>query len=133
MRNELVKPERIQLRRTKGWRKPPNTIVVSRPSRYGNPHRIGFCPVCGVEHTREEAVAEFEALLSQLPANHFEIMRGKNLACWCAITDESGNYVPCHADILLAVANGMTQTEVRNGNLLRNPSAKPQETLTNMP
>ena len=30
-------PTRIQLRRTKGWRLPPNTVVVSRPSRWGNP------------------------------------------------------------------------------------------------
>jgi hypothetical protein len=31
-----VTPERIQLRRTKGWRKPEGAIVVSRPSRWGN-------------------------------------------------------------------------------------------------
>ena len=35
-----MKPERIQLRRTKGWRKPPNTVIVSRPSRWGNPYRV---------------------------------------------------------------------------------------------
>nr|WP_268825129.1 DUF4326 domain-containing protein [Mycobacteroides chelonae] len=33
-------PERIQLRRTRGWRKPEGAIVVSRPSRWGNPFRI---------------------------------------------------------------------------------------------
>lgn len=32
-----VVPERIQLRRTLGWRLPPNTAVVSRPSKWGNP------------------------------------------------------------------------------------------------
>lgn len=30
-------PQRIQLRRTKGWRKPEGAIVVARPSRWGNP------------------------------------------------------------------------------------------------
>jgi hypothetical protein len=30
-------PERIQLSRAKGWRKPPGAIVVSRPSKWGNP------------------------------------------------------------------------------------------------
>jgi hypothetical protein len=30
-------PQRIQLRRTKGWRKPQGAIVVSRPSKWGNP------------------------------------------------------------------------------------------------
>jgi hypothetical protein len=29
-------PERIQLRRSKGWRLPPNTVVVARPTRWGN-------------------------------------------------------------------------------------------------
>jgi hypothetical protein len=29
-------PERIQLRRTKGWRKPEGAVIVSRPSRWGN-------------------------------------------------------------------------------------------------
>jgi hypothetical protein len=36
------KPERIQLRRIKGWRTPPNTVRVCRPSRWGNPFRIGW-------------------------------------------------------------------------------------------
>jgi len=30
---------RIQLKRTKGWRLPEGAIVVSRPSRWGNPFR----------------------------------------------------------------------------------------------
>ncbi|MCV7175105.1 DUF4326 domain-containing protein [Mycolicibacterium sphagni] len=33
-------PQRIRLRRTAGWRKPPNTISVARPSRWGNPFRV---------------------------------------------------------------------------------------------
>lgn len=31
---------RIQLSRRKGWRKPPDAVVVSRPSKWGNPIRI---------------------------------------------------------------------------------------------
>lgn len=44
-------PERIQLRRTKGWRKPEGAIVVSRPSKWGNPYKVGarvVDPVNGV-------------------------------------------------------------------------------------
>jgi hypothetical protein len=42
-------PERIQLRRTKGWRKPEGAIVVSRPSKWGNPFRVcGGCTVADV-------------------------------------------------------------------------------------
>lgn len=33
-------PERIQLSRRKGWRKPENTVVVARPSIWGNPFTI---------------------------------------------------------------------------------------------
>ena len=33
-------PNRIQLRRTKGWRKPEGVIVVARPSKWGNPFAI---------------------------------------------------------------------------------------------
>jgi hypothetical protein len=32
--------ERIRLRRVKGWRLPPDAVVVSRPSRWGNPYRV---------------------------------------------------------------------------------------------
>ena len=33
-------PKRIQLSRQRGWRKPEGAIVVSRPSKWGNPVRI---------------------------------------------------------------------------------------------
>lgn len=33
-------PTRIQLRRTKGWRKPEGAVVVARPSRWRNPYAI---------------------------------------------------------------------------------------------
>lgn len=33
-------------------------------------------------------------------------LAGKNLACWCPLTDAQGNHVPCHADVLLELANG---------------------------
>lgn len=36
-----MKLQRIQLQRTKGWKLPPNTVVVARPSRWGNPYRVG--------------------------------------------------------------------------------------------
>lgn len=34
-------PQRLQLSRKSGWRKPDGAIVVSRPSRWGNPFKIG--------------------------------------------------------------------------------------------
>ena len=35
------KPKRVQLRRTKGWRKPEGAIVVARPSPWDNPFKAG--------------------------------------------------------------------------------------------
>lgn len=35
-----MKPQRIQLRRTKGWRMPENTVKVDRATKWGNPLRI---------------------------------------------------------------------------------------------
>ena len=94
-------PQRIQIKRTKGWRMPANTVKVARPTMYGNPHRIGYCPMCGVTHTREECVAEFRALCNSDEARERirERLAGKNLACWCKPGE------PCHADVLLELAN----------------------------
>ena len=34
-------PQRIQLKRTKGWRMPDDTVKVDRSSRWGNPFVVG--------------------------------------------------------------------------------------------
>jgi hypothetical protein len=97
-----TKPHRVQLSRKKGFRLPANTISVARPGKWGNPHRVGYCSVCGVWHTREEAIAELRA---EIEGNDIfqwrirECLKGKNLACWCPLDQ------PCHADVLLEIAN----------------------------
>jgi hypothetical protein len=35
-----VGPHRVQLRRTKGWRMPENTVSVARPGPFGNPWTV---------------------------------------------------------------------------------------------
>jgi hypothetical protein len=84
-------PERVQLRRTKGWRMPPNTVKVDRSTKWGNPwfvtHEISA--VQAVTWFRNEHVGS-------LPVAE---LRGKNLACWCPLDK------PCHADVLLELAN----------------------------
>ena len=32
-------------------------------------------------------------------------LRGHDLVCWCPLVDEHGTIVPCHADVLLELAN----------------------------
>jgi hypothetical protein len=36
-----VTPKRIQMHRTKGWRKPEGAVYVGRPTRWGNPYVVG--------------------------------------------------------------------------------------------
>lgn len=105
-------PVRVQLSRRKGWRMPPNTVSIARPGRWGNEFRVGEPAEYYTGHTRpltqSEAVEQYrihaEAHHSVCP-ERFADLRGKNLACWCPLTDKDGNPVPCHADVLLELAN----------------------------
>ena len=104
-------PIRVQLSRARGWRMPPNTVKVDRTTRWGNPF------VVGVDGDAQQCVAMFGAMLRGEIATHrpelretqrryqsllmheLHELRGRNLACWCAIG------APCHADLLLEMAN----------------------------
>ena len=89
----------------------PFDVYVGRPSKWGNPFRIGAVyshgPVALQGHplSRVEAVQAYEAWLcsSELGATLLWALgqgelRGKTLGCWCAP-------LPCHADVLLRFAN----------------------------
>jgi len=96
-------PVRVQRRRTSGWRMPANTVYVGRPTRWGNPwpvHEVGA----------QVTVARYRAALlvdpTRLAAARRELS-GRDLACWCPPD------VPCHADVLLDLAN--TPTEPAGG------------------
>lgn len=41
----MSEPKRIQRQRTKGWKMPEGAIYVGRPSRWGNPYRVGAAVV----------------------------------------------------------------------------------------
>jgi hypothetical protein len=103
-------PNRIRLSRAKGWRLPAGAVNVARSSKWGNPHAVGkLCKRCtaaghvydrpedGVVHTREQAIKLFRRELDSEAAQE---LAGKDLACWCPLDQ------PCHADVLLEVANG---------------------------
>ena len=102
-------PKRIQLSRKRGWRKPDGCIVVSRPSRWGNPFRIG--DVIGDRHliTRAEAVALYkDGIMNGSARFRNDIRRAlaeHDLACWCPLGQ------PCHADVLLEIANSQMEVE----------------------
>lgn len=125
-------PKRIQRKRTRGWRMPEGAVYVGRPSRWGNPfrvgevaphlHRSGAWPhELYVDRHRvtdaQQAVRLFRSIIHRLnesqylghgapdPAYIREHLAGRDLACWCPLVDAQGNRVPCHADVLLEIAN----------------------------
>lgn len=151
-----VTPRRVQLRRTKGYRKPDGVVVVARPTKWGNPFAVnstwmvwaavGMGYMGDLKGRREAAVAFYRAWItgepipmgltrpgadggaiefgdgtqrtlvdhalgiSRFAATLYEAppvpeapdvseLRGRDLACWCPLD------LPCHADVLLEVAN----------------------------
>ncbi len=97
-----MKPIRIQLRRTKGWKMPENTVSVARPSAWGNPFVVKFDPHSDYSpQTRAEAVKMFRASVDKglMRIKIRSELQGKNLACYCPLSE------PCHADVLLELAN----------------------------
>lgn len=118
-------PQRIQLSRRKGWRKPEGAIVVARPSRWGNPFPVerfgrdlaialfretvqgGWTPRLLQDFGQdvlESAYLDRTAWINRLGGHPTELVRrelaGHDLACWCRLDQL------CHADVLLEIANG---------------------------
>lgn len=101
-----MKPIRVQRKRTKGWKMPPNTVYVGRPTKWGNPYRIED-KRCTKKEGAKLATCLFSLKLENINLKTGGIvykdlkkeLRGKNLACFCPLDQ------PCHADVLLKLAN----------------------------
>jgi hypothetical protein len=118
-----MKPQRIQLSRRKGWRMPENTVRVARPGMWGNRFivsptvrpgsRSGADYIC--VPTVEDAVECYRLYMQEQMAMHECVrsavaeLRGKNLACWCQLGS------PCHADVLLEIANAPDAQQASEG------------------
>jgi hypothetical protein len=117
-------PARVQRRRTRDWRLPPNTVIVDRTSRWGNPFTVADAAEAGYEDPHKAAVTEFDTWLSgddpihqdvyeinrrsfdrRWMRRHLHELAGRNLCCPCPPD------TPCHADVLLRLAN-TSRTEV---------------------
>ena len=84
---------------------PPNAVYVGRPSKWGNPFSLPK-----FYHTQDRKTKKVLRLsvihqYRQYLTEHPELvkaakreLKGKDLVCWCAP-------LPCHADILLELAN----------------------------
>lgn len=114
-----MSPRRIQQRRTKGWRKPEGAVSVARPSKRGNHYRVvpvsrgyavkdpqnnywGHYPT--IQDARARAVHLYRVDVTDIDQGNIPLiqkeLRGKDLMCFCPLDQ------PCHADVLLELANG---------------------------
>ena len=100
-------PQRVQRKRTKGWRMPENTVSCTRPGKYGNPFKVGT-PMSDAEDgpttsimTAQQAKDMFywNIIGTGLAEQAKKELKGKNLACFCPLDQ------PCHVDVLLKIAN----------------------------
>ena len=66
---------------------------TSRPSKWGNPFRIGR------DGTRAQVIARYERWLGEQPELIGQLgeLEGKTLGCWCAPN-------ACHGDVLARLA-----------------------------
>jgi hypothetical protein len=79
-------------------------IVVTRPTKWGNPHPLSL--------GREEAVRRYrdDLLAGRLSITIEDVerdLRGRDLACYCPLDQ------PCHADVLLEFANRQRRPKAR--------------------
>lgn len=124
-------PKRVQMTRQRPWRaENPDAVIVARPSKWGNPFKPAFVDAQwiaqdenGVKYpgygprapwggwpTREGAIRECVRLFDETECEyqlgrftHADVhaeLAGRDLACWCPLDS------PCHADVLLELANG---------------------------
>jgi hypothetical protein len=112
-------PSRIQRSRAAGWRMPEGAVYVGRPTKWGNPWGVADCRRDGMAGTDAELAAwcveRFrQAVTNPLYRGGYNLdfdprdiarLRGKTLACWCPLDQ------PCHADVLLELANAPLRCE----------------------
>ncbi len=113
-KNMAAKPVRLRLSRRKGFNLQQHSgatnglkaVNVARPTKWGNPYKVGDHPFGDKRckpMTAQDAVERFEVRncrWADFGSAIVRELRGKNLACWCRLD------APCHADVLLKIANG---------------------------
>lgn len=84
---------------------PPDAIYVGRPSKWGNPFKFPSFYASRPRDTRlavrKSVVGQYREYVMARPwllRMIQEELKGKDLVCWCAP-------LPCHADVLLELAN----------------------------
>lgn len=86
----------VSLRMDSTCRPTGHYVPIYRSTQWGNPFIIGR------DGDRAECIQKYREMLRANPAMVAlarEVLRGRELACWCAP-------LPCHGDVLAAVAEG---------------------------
>jgi hypothetical protein len=89
-------PQRYQRSRRRGAHLPPDVVVVTRPTKWGNPHPLALGRAESVRRYRDDLLA---GRLAITVADVECELGGRDLACYCPLD------APCHADVLLEIAN----------------------------
>lgn len=115
----MSKPVRIQRSRAKGWKMPEGAVYVGRPTKWGNPFKVGernpFGTITKDARHAASLYLGFAPQTTVLVALARTELAGKDLACWCALCplhqhgrplgSNCPDCQPCHADVLLELAN----------------------------
>jgi hypothetical protein len=96
---------RVYSRRKGAHMAPADAVYVGRPSEWGNPFTIGK------DGDRDEVIAKYREYVTaperaEMREAIRQVLGGKDLVCWCAPK-------PCHADVLLEIANPRLQSAGR--------------------
>jgi Domain of unknown function (DUF4326) len=89
-------PRRYQRSRRNGAHLPTEAVVVTRPTKWGNPHPLSLGRAEAVRRYRDDLLA---GRLAVTVDDVERELRDRDLACYCRLDE------PCHADVLLEVAN----------------------------
>ncbi len=81
---------------------PPDAVNIMRPSKWGNPFKIGVV-LNGKKMTRDDVIKAHRHWLlfthdGQMLLRHISELKGKDLICCCKPAH-------CHGDTLLEIAN----------------------------
>lgn len=104
------RPRRHQRSRKKGSRLPDGVVCVTRPGKWGNPFDDANTFRVYLRLAIEGGInpdIRYNPVIERIMdiAKQIDDLRGKDLACWCALDK------PCHADVLIEFANRTTEPE----------------------
>ncbi|MBP7619338.1 MAG: DUF4326 domain-containing protein [Gemmatimonadales bacterium] len=130
----MTDPVRVRLSRAKGWRMPPNTVNVARPTIWGNLWIVGTPGmfdgpagrmICGARLSAVDAVTEYRFWLWGCPVAYpsgltpeaeaaiTEYLHHRRMVILARLRELRGKNLgcwcqldaPCHVDVLLRLAN----------------------------